>query len=108
MPYKDKKDLQAAQHRSYLRNKVQIIEKRRLSRGIKQVWLQELKSTLKCARCPENHVAVLDFHHRDPNIKELQLSRVANRLWSYEKIRQEITKCEVLCSNCHRKEHHSK
>ena len=58
--------------------------------------------------CDESHPACLDFHHRDPREKVMILSKVTNqRGWSIERILAEIAKCEVICANCHRKEHWS-
>lgn len=71
-----------------------------------RAWLVELKKTLKCSRCPENHPACLVFHHIDPKTKELEISYAVNNNWSIKKIEAEIAKCEVLCANCHMKHHH--
>lgn len=68
-------------------------------------WLREYKALQKCARCPEDHPACLDFHHRDPSQKDVEIGRIIKRGWSIERMMKEIEKCEVLCSNCHRKEH---
>lgn len=68
-------------------------------------WLGEYKKTLKCELCNESHVACLDFHHKDPNEKEASLSMIYMKGWSIERIKKEIDKCQVLCSNCHRKLH---
>jgi len=68
--------------------------------------LSELKQTLKCKSCGEDHPRCLDFHHRNPNDKKISIARVANQGWSLEKIKEEINKCDVLCSNCHRKLHY--
>ena len=70
---------------------------------------QEFKSfkrTLKCSRCPEDHIACLDFHHLDPTTKEKSVSKVAKD-WSLERLKKEVAKCIVLCANCHRKEHYN-
>src|SRR5262245_15649276 len=68
-------------------------------------WLRKLKANLVCIRCNENHPACLDFHHRDPAIKDSNIgSLVASRI-SRSRILSEIEKCDVLCANCHRKEH---
>jgi hypothetical protein len=56
-------------------------------------------------RCGESHPATLDFHHRDPNEKDFLLSSAARNGWGKERILREIEKCDVICSNCHRKEH---
>lgn len=68
-------------------------------------WFIDLKSTLKCSHCSENHPAVLDFHHEDPSMKEFNISSMIKRRNSIETIESEIEKCIVLCANCHRKLH---
>lgn len=68
-------------------------------------WLRQLKSTLSCSRCGEKHLACLDFHHRDPSQKEGLIGQMANRGLSEKRILAEIAKCDVLCCNCHRKQH---
>ena len=55
-----------------------------------------------CIRCGEKHIACLDFHHRDPTEKDLE---VANLSTSRARLLTEIAKCDVLCANCHRKLH---
>ena len=46
----------------------------------------------------------LNFHHRDPNQKEFGLSaRGITRSW--EKVRDELDKCILLCANCHMEVH---
>lgn len=70
-------------------------------------WLKEFKSTLKCIKCGENHPSCLDFHHRDSEEKEGDISGIVGRKgWGIEKILKEIEKCDVLCANCHRKLHY--
>lgn len=58
----------------------------------------------KCKRCGfDKHPAALEFHHTDPTIKKFEIGMVANKSW--ESIKEEILKCELLCANCHRIEH---
>lgn len=64
-----------------------------------------LKGELKCNRCSETHIAVLDFHHEDPSTKDRAISNMIYS-WSFEVVLKEMEKCEVLCSNCHRKHHY--
>ena len=70
-------------------------------------WIIEIKQQLKCAKCGENHISCLDFHHIDPIKKEFEIAKAINQL-SIEKneILKEIEKCIVLCSNCHKKFHY--
>ncbi len=70
-------------------------------RAAKLKQWQEYKATLKCNRCPENHPATLQFHHKGG--KEANLAEVF-RIWSWERLMREVAKCEVLCANCHAKE----
>jgi len=66
---------------------------------------KELKKTLCCSKCGENHPATLDFHHKGLDAKTENISvMVFNRTW--KRVLAEIAKCEVLCANCHRKEHY--
>ena len=39
--------------------------------------------------------------------KDYNISRMIRVNGSIERIKAEIEKCEVLCANCHRKEHHT-
>jgi hypothetical protein len=50
------------------------------------------------ARC----LRALHFHHVDPKEKEFTVSRTYK---SWEKMRQEIDKCILVCSNCHAEIH---
>lgn len=68
-------------------------------------WFDELKAKLSCSRCSEAHPACLDFHHKNPSLKEGSLTNLVHLGWSKERILAEIARCEVLCSNCHRKLH---
>ncbi len=63
----------------------------------------EWKKTLKCSNCSENHVACLEFHHLDPSKKTGLISKLKNMK---NRLQIELTKCIVLCSNCHRKHHY--
>lgn len=88
----------------YQENKQYYIERAKVAREKLKLKMQELKKGLKCEFCGEDHPACLDFHHRDPNEKEFSIANGMMRK-SFEKIKQEIAKCSVLCSNCHRKLH---
>ena len=62
----------------------------------------------KCELCGYNkNIGALEFHHLDPSIKMFNLDErhLSNR--TIDKILQEVEKCILVCSNCH-KEIHSK
>ena len=67
-------------------------------------WWKEYKKLLKCNRCPENDWRTLDFHHKNRKTKFLEVSVMVHRGFSKKNILTEIDKCEVICSNCHRRE----
>lgn len=70
-------------------------------------WLIDLKSSLKCEQCGYNKSpAALDFHHTDPKTKLFSINTTGIVKRSPQEIDEEIKKCVVWCSNCHR-EHHS-
>lgn len=81
----------------------QFVEKNSLRMQSKKALIAAAKQA--CSRCPESHPACLDFHHRDPETKSFALSRGHEH--SRAAILAEIAKCDVLCANCHRKEHTS-
>jgi len=68
-------------------------------------WLRDYKDTCECSECGEDHPACLDFHHIDPDTKYKEVTTMAHNANSIDKIKEEIAKCVVLCSNCHRKLH---
>lgn len=52
-----------------------------------------------CLKCGENRKQVLHFHHLDSSKKEFTISDINDI--SIENLKKEISKCIVLCSNCH-------
>lgn len=104
MPYKNPKDKKKHAKKYYKNNKEKILKKNREYRVKVMRWFKEYKSTLKCSRCPEDHPACIDFHH-----KKEKKYLISNMIWagkSIENIKKEIAKCEIICANCHRKEHY--
>jgi hypothetical protein len=89
----------------YRKNKERYIAKAHSAGEANVKWFQEYKKTLKCNRCTENHPACLQFHHIDPSKKEVAVSQVVRR-WGRKRILAEIAKCEIICANCHFKEHY--
>jgi len=78
---------------SYRKRQKRYIRRRR-------AWLQAYKHVVGCKFCPENDPRCLDFHHRDPKVKKY---KIASLPCSFEKLREEIEKCDVVCANCHRR-----
>lgn len=71
-----------------------------------RVWYHEYKKSLQCAHCGIKDFRVLDFHHSDPEQKSFGIAAMVARV-SKEKFLEEVSKCIVLCANCHRIEHYN-
>lgn len=56
----------------------------------------------KCEKCGyEGLPASFDFHHIDPSVKSFSISSDPHtRKW--ERVKEELDKCQLLCANCHR------
>lgn len=77
----------------------------------KQAFLDGLKHLSGCELCGEDDHRVLDFDHLDPALKDPRLRRASHRRGNralpslgWRDILTEVSKCRVLCSNCHRRE----
>ena len=91
----------------YLDNKSDYLQSSAAYKAKVRAWYTNLKSTLSCEHCGEDHPAVLQFHHTDPSQKDFEISRVISSGPSIERIEAEIAKCIVLCANCHFKLHYN-
>lgn len=56
-----------------------------------------------CLDCGEKDIVTLDFDHKNPSEKVCNISTMLSNSFSWIKILKEIEKCEIRCSNCHRK-----
>jgi DNA-directed RNA polymerase subunit RPC12/RpoP len=58
----------------------------------------------RCERCGYDRCrSALQWHHRDPLEKEFAIS--GSRGSNIDKLRAEVSKCELLCANCHAEVH---
>lgn len=56
-----------------------------------------------CSKCGYNKsICALEFHHLDPKEKDFT---IGGKSWSYERLKKEVDKCVLLCSNCHIETH---
>jgi hypothetical protein len=60
-------------------------------------------STHPCVDCGETNIIVLEFDHRERLDKRMEVSKIYQRRMSLESLIKEVAKCDVRCSNCHRK-----
>lgn len=85
-------------------NRVKAVkENRDKTRKRNKRLINRYKVLCGCKFCNERTAICLDFHHLDPSVKEDNLSRMDCAPIS--KLKEEIRKCIVVCSNCHRKLH---
>jgi len=99
-------------HKNYLEQAAKSQTKRRNSDRAK--WLKFIadRKDLKCVLCGyDNCYAALDFHHFRGE-KKINVSDITGQPSPFSKERQELLgdelkKCIVLCSNCHRELHNS-
>lgn len=66
-----------------------------------QVWNYLLDHP--CVDCGEDDPMVLEFDHRDPSLKEYNVSKMVSARIPWDRIIVEINKCDVRCSNCHKR-----
>lgn len=95
----------AAQKRWYEKNKARhianVTARRRAVVAEVRAWVRELKSTTPCTDCEKTYpYYVMDFDHLGD--KEYELSAMVTHGHALEKVKAEIAKCEIVCSNCHR------
>ncbi len=64
----------------------------------KKIELVEYKGGC-CQVCGyDKSVRALEFHHIDPNEKDFTIS---GKSWSFERLKNEVDKCVLVCANCH-------
>lgn len=96
---------QRAWYKNYYDNnpneKDRLLEKNRVSRKELRQKIIDFKSGIPCKDCGITYPHyVMDFDHIN-NDKEFSVSNLVTHS-SWEKIKKEIEKCELVCSNCHR------
>jgi len=72
----------------------------------KNKYVNSIKENSKCQNCNENSPAVLGFHHVGE--KTLGIGKmIRTKNFTLEDVKTEISKCIILCENCHRKHHYT-
>ena len=111
MSFKTVEEIRAYSRDYYQRNRERLLkrqaEKNRLFAEKRRQWLADYKSSLSCVRCGESHPATLTFHHREPSEKSFEIGNMLTVKVGLKRLLAEIDKCDVLCANCHAKEHWS-
>ena len=85
--------------------KICTTNKARLERRNFKVKCIEYKGG-KCQKCGYSRCpAALEFHHRNPDEKEFSLRDIPGVIRLTEKVKKELDKCDLYCSNCHKEKH---
>lgn len=97
----------AANSRSYL---ARSEEMRRRLKGFnkklkddKALKVFEYLSEHPCVDCGESDPVVLEFDHRDTATKFRAVAQMIEARYAWDKILEEIAKCDVRCANRHRR-----
>ncbi len=99
-----KKSKESYKHR---RNKISIKQKiKRDSRKIHFIKIAGGKCIDCNIECSDKYPScIFDFHHLDPTKKDMNISKFIKNKNKEEFVLKEISKCVLLCSNCHRIRH---
>ena len=74
--------------------------------GEKCKFVDAIKSKSCCVDCGINKQQCLDFHHIDEKTKVQGIGfMIRDKKYSLEELKNEINKCVVVCSNCHKHRH---
>ena len=84
------------------RSKLRARDKRETQKSYQLIYRH--KRLVGCIKCDEREPVALDYHHIHPENKDMPVSRMV--CFSHKRLKDEIRKCVVICSNCHRKLHH--
>ena len=75
-------------------------------RGLKRKWEIVQERGGKCEKCGYNiNLSAIEFHHLDPSQKDFQLDMRSLSNTSLETLKEELSKCIMICANCHRELH---
>lgn len=79
-------------------NKRRYVSNKR-NREIQRLKIQDLKNNKPCTDCGNIYpYYVMQFDHLDNKLDNI--SKMPGR-YSWDKIEEEISKCELVCANCH-------
>jgi hypothetical protein len=81
------------------RQKENVRRNNQTYREIAREYVWEYLSTHSCSVCGETDPVVLEFHHEGN--KDTEVSRLIGRGASLDALKAEISKCRVVCRNCH-------
>lgn len=99
--YTCKDCLNEKQKMAYRKNKKYWLDMNRRKRAENRDRYNATKDGKPCSECGGFYPSyVMDYDHRDPDSKIMPISKMMGYSWWF--IQEEIDKCDLLCSNCHR------
>lgn len=103
--WKENKDriLEARKKGKYREKSLVYFKNRRLENKVKALAILDCR----CSKCGFDEPGALHFHHTDPSTKEFEIMKLLSscRKIDWDRVKQEISKCVLLCANCHLLEH---
>jgi len=108
MAYKNKKDQLKAWRRWYQQNKGKARKQRKKITARNVSFVKRVKEMFPCTDCGCYYPAVvMDFDHVRGE-KKYTIAAMVRGQFSLSRIQEEIRKCELVCSNCHRLRTHNR
>jgi hypothetical protein len=66
-----------------------------------RMWLLEYLTSHPRVDCGNDDVRVLEFDHRDPQLKRAEIAVLTTNGFSLRTVQAEVDKCDVRCANGH-------
>ncbi len=82
------------------KQKIQAEHRKKLS-----AMILDIKKKSKCEICNNDNYKHLLFHHINAEYKRFNISKANMQGLSVDTILDEISRCQILCANCHEEKH---
>ena len=106
MAYKNIEDQRAASKRHYNANKQAYLDRNKRYRKTIHDFVRDIKESSPCIDCGVKYpYYIMDFDHLEDKEFGINFLSATGRIGALKK---EIQKCEIVCSNCHRKRTHER
>ena len=105
MAYKNPNDERAkiSKRKHYEKNKQVYIDRAKRRQQFIKSFIKNLKESNPCPDCGINYAHyIMEFDHIPGHTKVDTINNLRN-LGNMHVLEEEIKKCEIVCSNCHRK-----
>lgn len=83
-------------------HKKNVLLRNKNNRKVLQEHILNLLNNSQCKDCGNKDIRVLEFDHLPEFKKENNISKLVAQSNSLKKLKSEIDKCEIVCSNCHK------